>query len=255
MSDRPNRNEQRRARALAAQEGISYQQALTRLRDHTPTADDQFPAPDHGAPRLREVRTVVVAWRLDDPVVQDDGRFWLMVSEQLLPVLSKPAGTIAPKGQTLAYWRARATDHEFELLNPVTRGRERFSLERWSDADPDRTHVVLAFDDFTRPAGGRPGPAHSATAGPAGAVRSPVKLELSPKAERIRARQAELQREFRAARVRSDEREMRELAAQLQPIADELAGVAFPHYARGWNLSRAICESPNRFVLDWTTGY
>ena len=33
MSDRPNRNEQRRARTLAAQQAISYQQALTRVRD------------------------------------------------------------------------------------------------------------------------------------------------------------------------------------------------------------------------------
>ncbi len=35
VSDRPSRNEQRRARALAAQEGLSYQQALTRLRHET----------------------------------------------------------------------------------------------------------------------------------------------------------------------------------------------------------------------------
>lgn len=255
MSDRPNRNEQRRARALATQEGISYQQALTRLRHHAPTADDQGRAPDLAAPQLGAVRTVVVAWRLDDPVVQDDGRFWMTVPEQLVSALGKAAGAISPKGQTLAYWRAQATDHEFDLLNPVTREHERFSLERWSNADPERTHVILAFEDFTRPAGGTPEPDRAASVRPAGVVRTPVKLELSDEAERIRARQTELQREFRAARDRGDERRKLVLSAQLQSISEELARVAFPHYARGWNLSRAICECPNRFVLDWTTGY
>ena len=182
----------------------------------------------------------------------NDGRFLLTVPEQLVSVLSKPAGAIAPKGQTLAYWRAQATDHAFELLNPVTREPERFSIERWSDADPDRTHLILAFEDFTRSAGGTPDPDRAASATPTGGVRTPVR---SDEARRIHARQAELQREFRAARDRSDERRMRELSAQLQSICDELTRVAFPHYARGWNLSRAICESPNRFVLDWTTGY
>lgn len=38
MSDRPSRNEQRRARELAAQQGISYQQALQQLRDKPPTS-------------------------------------------------------------------------------------------------------------------------------------------------------------------------------------------------------------------------
>lgn len=255
MSDRPNRNEQRRARALAAQEGMGYQQALTRLRHPAPTADAQAPAPDLGLPQPGAARTVVVAWRLDDPVVQDDARFWLTVREPLVPVLSKPTAAIAPNGQTLAWWRARATDHEFELLNPVTRERERFSLERWSDCDPERTHVIVAFEHFAQPAGGRPDPDRPAAARPAGVVRAPVKPELSGAAERIRARQAELQHEFRAARDRSDQRRMRELSTQLQSVADELTRVAFPHYARGWNLSRAIRESPSRFVLDWTTGY
>lgn len=43
VPDRPNRNEQRRARELAGQEGISYQQALQRLRDDPrPAASDVF---------------------------------------------------------------------------------------------------------------------------------------------------------------------------------------------------------------------
>ena len=255
MSDRPNRNEQRRARALAAQERITYQQALTCLRHDTPPAVRQAPAPDLRAPQLGEVRCVVVAWRLDDPAVQDDGRFWLTVPEQAVSVLGRPAGAIAPKGQTLACLRARATGDELELLNPVTRERERFSLERWSAADPERTYVIVAFEHFTPPASGTPDPERGATTSPIGGVRTSVKLELSDEAKRIRARQAELQREFRAARDHHDDRRMRELSPQLQLIADELARVAFPHYVRGWTLSSAIREGTNRFVLDWTTGY
>ena len=206
-----------------------------------------------GALQPGEVRTVIVAWRLDDPAVRDDGRIWMAVPEQAVSTLGTPAGTIVPKGQALAWWRARGTGHEVELPNPVTRGRERLSLERWSGADPERTHVIVAFEHAAQPP--QRASDHAATATPTGAVRTPIQLELSDEAEHMRARQAELQREFRDARDRADDRQMRELSPQLQSIADELSRVAFPHYARGWDLSRAIREGTNRFVLDWTTGY
>lgn len=47
MSNRPDRNEQRRARELAAEQVVTYQQALQQLRAHSPTpgADGVFASP------------------------------------------------------------------------------------------------------------------------------------------------------------------------------------------------------------------
>ncbi len=80
-------------------------------------------------------------------------------------------------------------------------------------------------------------------------------MELSDEALRLRGEQEHLQSEFRAARDRDDRRRMRELSAVLEAKADDLARAAFPHYVRGWDLSRAIREGIDRYILDWTTGY
>jgi hypothetical protein len=195
------------------------------------------------------VRTVVVAWRLDDLAVQQDGRFWMKVPEQAVALLGRPAGTIVPKGQTLGFCRARAAGDEHEVANPYTGEPERVSLERWRDADPQRTHVIVSFDRAVT------GAEQAGARAPRGRKITPVNLELSAEAQRVREAQAELQRAFRAARDRGDQRRMRELSPLLQAKAAELARAAWPDYAPGWDLNRAIREGTNRYVLDWTTGY
>lgn len=257
MSDRPNRNEQRRARLLAAQEGISYQRALQRLREDAPGPGAAAATSIAGVDVLRpgQTRTVIVAWRPDDPAVKDDGRFWYKVRGATAGVFDKPVGSIVPKGQSLGWWRARATGHEAEVVNPITRDHEWFSLERWSDADPQRTYVVLAFyhadeelvgrlpEDIERIRAARPG------------AQAAIDLGLSEEAQCVRSQQAELQREFRDARAGGDDARMRNLAAALEATSDELRRLAFPDFVRGWNLSRAIQQDPSQFVLDWLTGY
>jgi|GEM_PF-5003168 len=197
------------------------------------------------------VRVVIVAWREDDPVVQQDGRFWMRVPGEAKDVLGKPAGTIVAKGQSLEWWRTRADGDEVQTPNPVTHAQQRFSLQRWSDADPKRTHVIVSFEQIASPAGGQ----GRTIKGAANPPPRRVEIELSDEARRLKAEQAALQQQFRAASDRGDEHRTLELSALLQTISEQLERAAFPHYARGWNVSHAICDDTDQYILDWTTGY
>lgn len=205
-----------------------------------------------------EVRTVIIAWRLDDAAVQDDGRFWIEVPEEGAELFKRLPGTIVPQGQSLASWRERADGDQVEVPNPVTGRNERFSLSRWSDADPDRTYVVHLTIHFFEELAGRSGEEveriREERLARSGATRV-MKRELSDEVKKLKSQQAELQRQFRAARDCGDEERMAELSPALDAIVSELARVDFPHHARGWDLSRAIREGPDTYILDWTTGY
>jgi hypothetical protein len=204
-----------------------------------------------------EVRTVVVAWRLDDPAVEGDGRFWMVVPEAAGHLFQDPVGAIVPRGEPLRCWRERADGEEVEVSNPISRARERFSLARWSGANPDSTRVVVSFEHRDEELVGRsPDEAHQIRlARDPRRTWTPITPELAPEAQRLKAEQADLQQRYREALERGDEREMGELRPRLEAIVDELARAAFPHYSRTWNLGKAIREDHHCFVLDWTTGY
>lgn len=205
------------------------------------------------------VRTVIVAWHADDPALQDDGRFWMKVPAQGESVFGKPPGTIFPKGQPLSSWRARFGGDEVEVPNPTTGGRERFSLARWSADDPDLTRVMLLwehlFDEPVECSADEAARIRRAKDEKPGTTHFDMEAELSNEAKRFKREQAELQRQYREARDRDDEQRMRELSVALKTTSDELMRAGFPHYCRGWDLSFAIREATDRFILDWTTGY
>lgn len=211
-----------------------------------------------GALKAGELRTVIVAWRLDDPAVQNDGRFWSKVPDEGAELFKRPPGTIVPKGQSLASWRARADGDVVEVPSPINRRKERISLARWGEADPDRTYVIPQFHHLPEELAGRQREeverireeqlARSET-------RRVIKPKLSEEVKERQAELAEVQRQVREARDRGDEQRMAELRPALDAKLEELQQADFPNFARGWDFSRAIREGPGRFILDWTTGY
>jgi hypothetical protein len=211
-----------------------------------------------GGLRPGEVRTVVVAWRLDDPAVQDDGRFWTEVPSTAAEVFARPAGAIIPSGQSLRSWRERSDDNEVEVPNPITGHNDRFSLSRWSHADPDRTQVILSFFEVPVELAGRPHEEveriRDEQLARCGATRV-IKRELPQDVEQLKNEQTDLQRDLRAARDAGDAQRAAKLTPALEAIGRELARVDFPHHTRGWDLSRAIRQDTGTYALDWTTGY
>ena len=233
-------------RRRMAQTGERYTEARRALLSASP-----------GALKPGEIRTVIVAWRLDDPAVQEDGRFWREVPEEAPEIFKRPPGTIVPAGQSLAYWRERADGAEVEVPNPITHRKERISIARWAEADPDRVYLIYSFDYLDEALTGRPADEveriRDDQLARSGGTR--IKLRLSDEAKRLKAEQAELQRQFREALDQGDDQRMGELSPALEATAQQLSRAAFPNYAKGWDLSRAIREAPATFVLDWMTGY
>ena len=196
-----------------------------------------------GALQPGETRMLLVAWRLDDPAVQDDGRFWVKVPEELVHVHKRPAETILPAGQSLGSWRKRADGDEVELSRPFAPPTERISLERWRQEDPDRTHLIHSVHS-------RPGE-QLAKRG----VRGEIMPNLSAEAKRVKVELAELQRQFRVARDQDDQQRMAVLRTEIAGTVLRLQRADFPNFRSGWDFSRAIGERPQVFLLDWTTGY
>jgi hypothetical protein len=204
-----------------------------------------------------EVRTVAVAWRLDDPAVRSDGRFWTKVMEEFAEVVGQAAGAIVPKGKSLGYWRERADGVEVEVPNPITHQAQRVSIVRWENEDPERTYMFVFFENLPEEFAGRSPQEidrirdeHLAKSG---ATRI-VKPRRSHAVEALEAQQADLQRQRREAVDRGDEQRMAELSSALDSNFDELRRADFPNHTRGWDLSRAI-RKDSTFILDWTTGY
>ena len=194
-----------------------------------------------------EVATVNVAWRLDDPDVQRDGRFWIKVPEEGADLVGYRPRTIIPAGQSLADWHERCGGDEAEVSNPVKGSTERISLRRWRKADPERTYLILSFvHRYEVP---RPPSAEEVKR-----ARDAEAAKPEPVRRLLREREV-LQRSYRHARDLGDEDELARLAVMLEVKSDELARADFPNYTRGWDLSRAIRDGADRFVLDWTTGY
>ena len=194
-----------------------------------------------------QVATVILAWRLDDPDVQHDGRFWIKLPSEGGDPFGRPPGTIIPVGQSLGYWRELCGGEAGEISNPVKGTKERISLRRWSEADPERTYVALLFEHRYETPRAPSAEERKRTRDAEASKPEPVK--------RLLPERARLQREHRAARDRDDEDELARLSATLAANAAELARADFPNYAGGWDLGRAIRCGPDRFVLDWTTEY
>lgn len=199
------------------------------------------------------VQAIVVVWRLDDPTIDGDGRFWMEVPKEAAAVLQRAAGTIIPKGESLGHWRARADGDLVEELNPYTETPERFSLVRWGDEDPERTHLSLSFE--YRPEGTADEVDRILKADRERSGYRPIERALPAAVKQLQGEQADLQHQYRDAMDRDDEARMDELSPRLRAIVDELERVDFPHYHRSWHLGRAIREGPSRLILDWTTGY
>lgn len=48
---------------------------------------------------------------------------------------------------------------------------------------------------------------------------------------------------------------MQSLSETLTLKYEELSREAWPHFSPGWDLGQTIQDGPERFILDWTTGY
>lgn len=205
-----------------------------------------------------EARTVIVAWRLDDPAVHSDGRFWIKVMKEFAQVMGRPAGTIVPAGRPLSYWRSQADGGEVEVPNPVSREKQRFSIARWEGEDPDRTHIEVSFASLPEEFAGRSTKEVDRLRDEWAAkssARRVIKPTHSKEVQKLVAERDELWRQRRAAVDQGDEQQIRELSAALQIKFDELRRADFPNHSSGWDLSRAIRKGAHTFILDWTTGY
>ena len=105
---------------------------------------DLFPGPGGS-------RTTIVVWDIDDPTKQGDARYWWDEAEitrlrELSPNMPNLSGK--PRGRSLDSLQREAEDGEVEVGVPaLPDGRPaqsvRISLSRWSDADPERTYLIV----------------------------------------------------------------------------------------------------------------
>jgi hypothetical protein len=96
-------------------------------------------------------RTTIVVWNVDDPAKTGDIRYWWDEQEvsrlrELSPAMPDLSGK--PRGRSLASLQREAKDGEVELGVPgLPDGSAvesvRLSLSRWSDADPERTYLII----------------------------------------------------------------------------------------------------------------
>jgi hypothetical protein len=192
------------------------------------------------------VLTLILVWRLDDPDVESDGRFWIEVPAGASGAVGREPGAIVPRGKALAAWRADAVDGIVEVTNPFTGEAESLSILRWADADPDRAHLAVQFLHRTEPR-----PPDAAPDRPAGAIprlADAATTDAQNELSRLRAR-------FRAASQLGDEAEAVRVGQAIDAATDELSRVDFPNHHRGWDLDRATPAATNQLVLDWATGY
>ena len=111
------------------------------------------------SPAPGERRTKIIVWDIDDPTKKGDPRYWwdekqLSRLREFSPDMPDLSGK--PKGQSLASLQRRADCGEVELGLPALpdggQGESvRVSLSRWSDADPERTYLIVSHE--RRPTG------------------------------------------------------------------------------------------------------
>jgi hypothetical protein len=105
---------------------------------------DLFPAPG-------DRRTTIVVWNIDDPAKAGDARYWwdeVEVSRlrELSPEMPDLIGK--PRGRSLGSLQREADSGEVEIGVPeLPDGRPavsvRISLSPWSEADPQRTYLIV----------------------------------------------------------------------------------------------------------------
>lgn len=183
-------------------------------------------------------QVVLVAWNEDDPNTKNDARFYLTVTEEM--ELPYPPGTKLPKGQPLAELRKELEGDEGDVVDPLTGSRHRITLERWKQADPERTYVGVSFRNWPAESGVEPEEVFGAEEGePTRVSTLPPELEA-------------LIEETRAAFESGDAAKAWQMNAVVQERLEEAAREPGSNISF-WDESDAIEVAPDFVIFDFTS--